>query len=267
MRDAIPLADGESPAAARTGEFSSARLLRLSELEGWHFWFVARRDLLATLLRSANPQGFSRVLDVGCGTGANVSVLRSHARRVVGLDFRPEGILQARQQQSAGALFVQGLATGLPFAAGTFDVVTVLDVLEHVDDEEALAEIRRVLRPGGAIVISVPAMPWLWSFRDVDAGHVRRYERRGLMALLDRSRLELQRLNYYQCLLFPLVVARVFRRRSAAARDREESPAPLLNSVLTWINRAEVLLGRFVSWPFGSSLVAVCRKPMHEQHI
>jgi SAM-dependent methyltransferase len=225
---------------------------------------VARRQLLDTLLRTACPGESARVLDVGCGTGANVSVLRSHARRVVGLDFRPEGIANARQQHT-GALFVRGNATRLPFEAGTFDVVTVLDVLEHVDDEAALDEIRRVLRPGGAIVISVPAMPWLWSYRDVDAGHVRRYQRRRLMGLLRGSRLELQRLNYYQCILFPLLLARVFWRRSPAARDLEERPVPALNSVLRWISCAEVRLSRFVCWPFGSSLIAVCRKPEHER--
>jgi SAM-dependent methyltransferase len=244
--------------------FSPARLSRLADIERHHFWFVARRQLLDVLLRSAVPAGVGTALDVGCGTGANAAVLRSHARDVIGVDFRPEGIATARQQHCADASFVRGDASRIPFADGAFDVVTALDVLEHVDDEAALEEIVRVLRPGGTIIVSVPAMPWLWSYRDVDAGHRRRYARGGLLQLFRKSRLQVHRLNYFQCLLFPLVLTRVVRRESRAARDREDAPAPMVNSVLTWISRFEVRLSRVVTWPFGSSLVAVCRKPDYE---
>lgn len=245
-------------------DFPPARLLRLSQLERWHFWFVARRKLLDRLLSTACPSGFARALDVGCGTGANVAVIRSHARRVACIDFRPEGLVQAAEQTRRDAHFVRGVATRLPFVSGGFDLVTVLDVLEHVDDEAALAEIRRVLRPGGALVISVPAMPWLWSYRDRDAGHRRRYQRHRLLGLIRESQFDVHWVNYFQCLLFPLVLARAVGRNTPGVRDLEETPAPLLNAVLGWISRAEVHLSRFVSWPFGSSLVAVCRKPDHE---
>jgi SAM-dependent methyltransferase len=244
--------------------FSPARLGKLAEIERRHFWFVARRRLLNALLRSAVPAGFETALDVGCGTGANAAVLRSHGREVVGLDFRPEGIATARQQHCGDASFVRGDAARLPFANGAFDVVTALDVLEHIDDEAALEEIVRVLRPGGAIIVSVPAMPWLWSYRDIDAGHRRRYARRGLLRLLRKSHLDVHRLNYFQCLLFPLVLTRVVSRKSRAARDREDAPAPMVNSVLSWISQIEVRLSHVVTWPFGSSLVAVCRKPDYE---
>ena len=244
--------------------FSPARLGRLAEIERRHFWFVARRRLLDALLRGAVPVGSERALDVGCGTGANTAVLRSHTRSVVGLDYRPEGIATARQQHCEDASFVRGDSARLPFADRTFDVVTALDVLEHVDDEAALEEIVRVLRPGGAIIVSVPAMPWLWSYRDVDAGHRRRYVRRGLLELFRKSGLEVRRLNYFQCLLFPLVLTRVVSRKSRVARDREDAPAPMVNSVLSWISRIEVRLSQVVTWPFGSSLVAVCRKPEYE---
>ena len=244
--------------------FSPARLGRLAEIERRHFWFVARRRLLDALLKTTVPGGSARALDVGCGTGANAAVLRSHVRGVVGLDFRPEGIATARRQHCGDASFVRGEAARLPFADRAFDVVTVLDVLEHVDDEAALEEIVRVLRPGGAIIVSVPAMPWLWSYRDIDAGHRRRYARRGLLRLLRKSRLQVHRLNYFQCLLFPLVLTRVVSRKSRAARDREDAPAPIVNSVLSWISQIEVRLSQVVTWPFGSSLVAVCRKPDYE---
>jgi ubiquinone/menaquinone biosynthesis C-methylase UbiE len=210
------------------------------------------------------PDGFGRALDVGCGTGANTAVLRAHARDVVGLDFRPEGIATARQQHCGDASFIRGHAARLPFADHVFDVVTALDVLEHVDDEAALDEIVRVLRPGGTIIVSVPAMPWLWSYRDIDAGHRRRYARRGLLELFRQSRLKVRRLNYFQCLLFPLVLPRVVSRKSRSARDREDAPAPIVNTVLSWISQIEVRLSQVVTWPFGSSLVAVCRKPDYE---
>ena len=239
--------------------FSPARLQRLSEIERWHFWFVARRRLLGDLLTRANPQGFGRLLDVGCGTGANLEFLASHAGQLAGLDVRPEGLERRTKDQRAPWL-VRATATRLPFASHSFDAVTALDVLEHVDDETALSEIHRVLRPGGAMIVTVPAMPWLWSYRDVDAGHLRRYTRRQLLDRLRASGFELGVAGYYQCLLFPLVLARLARRNSAAARDLEEQPRPVVNAVLGWISGAEVRIGRYVAWPFGSSVVALCWK-------
>jgi SAM-dependent methyltransferase len=241
--------------------FPAARLFRLAEIERWHFWFVARRHLVDGLLKIACPRGVGRLLDVGCGTGTNATMLRAHGRRVVCVDYRPEGLNAAARGQRGDAVFVQASATHLPFVDGAYDAVTALDVLEHVDDKAALEEIRRVLRPGGSLLITVPAMPCLWSVRDDEAGHLRRYRRRMLIGMVSSCRLELQRVTYYQCFLFPLVLVRVLRRKSAAARDYEEQPRPLLNRVLCWINRVEVGLTRFISWPFGSSLVAVCRRP------
>ena len=247
--------------------FPAARLFRLRQIEGWHFWFVARRQMVDCLLKTACPRGGGRVLDVGCGTGTNAGVLRAHGRRVVGVDYRPEGLRAAQQEQRGDAVFVQASATHLPFVDGAYDVVTALDVLEHVDDRTALDEIRRVLRPGGSILITVPAMPWLWSVRDDEAGHLRRYRRSGLIELLSSGGLELQRVTYYQFFLFPLVLVRVLRPKSAAARNQEEQPGRMLNSLLCWVNGAEVGLTRFVSWPFGSSLVAVCRRPEDDQPV
>jgi ubiquinone/menaquinone biosynthesis C-methylase UbiE len=264
MRDPFDHRDSERPATPDNG-LSPARLRRLADIEGWHFWFVGRRELLKGLLKRTHPARFDRMLDVGCGTGANAAFLSACGRQIVGMDVRTEGVEASVADGVRRATFVRGAATRLPFTDASFDAVTALDVLEHVDDHAALREMRRVLRPGGAMLLTVPAMPWLWSHRDTEAGHLRRYRRRGLVDLLKASRFELRHLNYYQCLLFPLVVARVFRRDSVAWRDGEESPRPIVNRLLSTISRSEARLARFVSWPFGSSLVALCRKPEHDR--
>ena len=253
------------PTSTPDDGLSPARLQRLADIERWHFWFVGRRELLKGLLARTHQARFDRMLDVGCGTGANAEFLSACGQQIVGMDVRTEGVKASGAADVRRAAFVRGTATRLPFTDASFDAITALDVLEHVDDQAALREMRRVLRPGGTMLLTVPALPWLWSHRDTDAGHLRRYRRRSLVDLLKASRFELRHMNYYQCLLFPLVLGRVFRRDSAAWRDSEESPRPIVNRVLSAISRSEARLARFVSWPFGSSLVALCRKPEHDR--
>jgi len=239
--------------------FTGERLAQLARMERWHFWFVGRRALIDGLLdRHLRPQ--LRVLDLGCGTGLMLRRLEERGCRAVGVDMRPEGLRQLRHT-SPGSSTVQADATRLPFAGDSFDALLLLDIVEHVDDRALLAEVRRVLRPGGVAVLTVPAFPWLWSFRDEAAGHLRRYTRRGLVASVAGAGLAVREVRYYQFLLFPLVVvARWLGRRGATMRDAEERPGGALNALLSRVNRAEAALGRFVPWPWGSSLAAVCVK-------
>ena len=118
-----------------------------------------------------------------------------------------------------------------------------------------------ILRPSGWALLTVPALPWLFSYRDTAAGHRRRYTRRALVDALEEARLQLREARYYQCLLLPLVaVSRLLGRRGPFFRDREDHPHPLLNGLLGRISGLEGKLGEFVRWPVGSSLAAVCRK-------
>lgn len=214
------------------------------------------------LLRQHLASSTNLILDLGCGTGTTLRTLSLLGRRVLGLDLRPEGLLAVRRSLP-GALLLQGEATHLPVRSGAADAVTALDVLEHVDDHGVLAEIHRVLRPGGLALLTVPAMPELWSYRDEDAGHLRRYRREGLARLLAARGFELKEIHNYQCLLLPLlIVMRWLGRKGPQARDWEEKRIPVFNSVATWINRIETRLIGVVPWPLGSSLVAVCGKPL-----
>jgi len=245
--------------AAKGLTFSAARLRRISELEDWHFWFVGRLALVDGLLRRHLPAGTHRVLDGGCGTGFTLERLVGRGLRGVGLDLRREGIAR-RLNPRGGGTAAQGRVTALPFRDRAFDAGLLLDVLEHVDDRRALDELVRVVRPGGTILVTVPAMPWLWSFRDEDAGHLRRYTRRSVLDVLRGAGLDVLETRYYQFLLFPLVVlARILGRRRRSLRDREEEPPRSLNGILGRINRIEARLGERIPWPWGSSLAVVCR--------
>lgn len=240
--------------------FSFDRLSRLAQLERWHFWFVGRRALLARLMKKYLRERDLLVIDLGCGTGFMLEMLTRQGYRMVGLDLRPEGLRAARQMQTS-AWLLQAEAVHLPLKDNTFDVILLLDVLEHVDDRTLLAEIVRIVRNGGWVFISVPAMPWLWSYRDEAAGHLRRYTRQHLSSVLAQTHIHVQEIRYYQCWLLPLVaMSRFFGHSGPMMRDLEERPFPALNSVLAWMNTMETRLSAVIAWPWGSSLMAVCRK-------
>jgi SAM-dependent methyltransferase len=252
---------GAQPVAAASAAvgFDPERLAKIRDLERWHFWFAGRRDLVRGLLARHLEPAPQRLLDVGCGTGHLARELLAAGHHVTAVDFLPEALAAARAD-APGVGLLRADAGRLPLGAGAFDAVTMLDVLEHVDDAAALAELRRVLRPGGLLVLTVPAFPWLWSHRDQAAGHRRRYTRGSLRAALGAAGFAPLELGAYQCALFPAVVAsRLLGRRGPRLRDAEERPPALLNAALTWINRREAALGPG-RLPFGSSLAAACRR-------
>jgi ubiquinone/menaquinone biosynthesis C-methylase UbiE len=243
--------------------FDPERLAAIARMEPEHFWFVGRQALMESMVEPLLAEG-EPLLDVGCGTGSLVTRWAAGGRRVIGLDQRPEGIAAARARlegaAASGGEFVVGDALSLPFDAGTFAGAFALDVLEHLDDQRALGELRRVLRPNGWIFVTVPALPLLWSQRDELAGHLRRYTRSSLTHALQGAGLKLEAVRAYQFTLLPLVaISRLLGRRSTSTRDLEDRPAAFLNRALRAINLAEVRSG--IHWPLGSSLAALARKP------
>jgi SAM-dependent methyltransferase len=240
--------------------FTQERLQRLHEMEPLHFWFAGRRAIVDRLLATASAAGPKDIVDIGCGTGWLVERLAAAGHRMTAVDYRPEAI-DAVRDRCAHARAIVADASDVPLADGSADVIVLLDVLEHTDDSAALAEVRRLLRPGGVALIGVPAFPWLWSFRDEDAGHRRRYTRKSLRRVLKAEGLTPTELRYFQFLLFPVVVvSRWVGRRSARLRDVEDQPPRAVNWLLERVSIADAMLGTRVHWPFGSSLVAVCRR-------
>ncbi|MCZ6860027.1 MAG: class I SAM-dependent methyltransferase [Alphaproteobacteria bacterium] len=235
---------------------------RMGEVEDRHWWFVARRRILATVLeRSALLPKSARVLEAGCGTGGNLGMLsrfgpvsafepdeaaRGNASRDIRFDIR------------AGAL-----PDKVPFAGERFDLIAVLDVLEHLgDDEGALRALVERLEPGGVILVSVPAFAFLWSRHDVRHHHIRRYTRASLLAVTRAAGLEPVNAGYFNTLLFPLIVVRrMLDRLFGLAGDDDEMPTPWLNRLLGAVFAFERRLVGRVRLPFGVSLLMLARKP------
>ena len=240
-------------------EFGRERLERLQEIEGEHFWFTGRRQLVFGLLRQCPATVPERILDVGCGTGIHTRALLAQGRRTLALDIRPEGLAQLHRESNVPVM--QAEAEHLPLSDASLSGMLMLDVLEHVDDVLLLRDAHRALRPGGWVLATVPAMPWLWSYRDVGAGHKRRYTRATFSAAMFQAGFRVRSLTYYQCLLLPLTAAtRLLGRNSPHMRDREDLPGPFLNRLLGFVNRIELRLGRHLRWPWGSSLIALCER-------
>lgn len=253
------IADFLTDAPGRRSAFTVDRLDALARAEETHFWFAGRRDLLRHALTTRVPPGAS-VLDVGCGTGRAVSEWVRLGYGAAGVDFLAEGLTRCADALPE-VFLARADAAALPFADASWDAVTCLDLLEHVDDRVVLAEVRRVLRPGGVLLASVPSHPWLWSALDDDAGHLRRYSRRALEDRLREAGLAVAWVRPYQCLLLPVLAAvRLSGRGSRAIRDSQFSPPSCLNGLLRWVNLVEARLSRYVPLPWGSSLVVVARR-------
>lgn len=241
---------------------SPERLRAIARMERDHFWFAGRGRVVEHLLNGIlQRKGPMAVLDVGCGTGYTAALLSGKGARVVGIDLGIESLAEAAISNPS-SLFLRADASAIPFENETFDMVIMLDALEHIpDDRSALREIFRVLRSGGVLLMTLPAFPWLWSYRDEQAGHHRRYTRRNLEELLAAVGFELEEICYHQRVLLPLVAcSRFFGRMRPALRDVEEAPAPAVNAALKALSVFEAGLPKYLPWPWGSSLAAVCRR-------
>jgi SAM-dependent methyltransferase len=236
------------------------------ELEGRHWWFLGRRKLFLRILEERFPPGARPidVLDFGCGTGAFLEHL-DRLGRVSAVDADPRAVAFCHAR---GRAEVQLAPPGapLPFADEAFDLVTTLDVLEHIDDDVAtLSELRRVLRPGGLLLVAVPAFMFLWGKQDEVSQHRRRYTARTLRRALAEAGFAVTRTSYFNTVLFPPIAIvrlgrRVFWRPGARQSDFELGPARL-NGVLGAVFGAEAGIVARRDLPFGVSLLALAESP------
>jgi SAM-dependent methyltransferase len=232
---------------------------RLDLLQDRHWWFAGRRAIVERVIRHYFGDGRRpSILEAGCGTGGNLAMLSRIGDPVA---FEPdEYALRSAIAKADCDIRPGSLPEPYPFAGEQFDLIVALDVIEHVEkDLEGLQALRASLAPGGKLVMTVPALPWLWSAHDEHHHHYRRYTRTGLQRTLQEAGLRPVELTYYNTLLFPLAAGYRLLMTSIGSKSSNDEalpPAPL-NAALRAIFSAErFVIGR-LPLPIGVSLLAV----------
>jgi SAM-dependent methyltransferase len=231
---------------------------QMAELDQRHWWYRARREILSDLIRreAALPKG-SLILEVGCGTGHNFEMLGQFGHvDAIELDDDSRSLAEQRLGRSISTSPLPALA-GIPDRH--YELIVALDVIEHIDDDKAaVAAIAGKLKPGGKFVMTVPAHPWMWSAHDTVNHHKRRYSKRALRDLIEGSPLRLDKISYFNSLLFPAAIA---ERLASKVRGKDTGdlalPAAPLNAALERVFAVERHLVGRVPLPPGLSLFAV----------
>jgi SAM-dependent methyltransferase len=231
---------------------------QMAELDDRHWWYRARRRILAELIRrEARPPANAQILEIGCGTGHNLAMLSGFGH-IDGLELDDEA--RALSEKRLGR---KVMSSPLPELAEVsnrhYDLIGAFDVIEHIEnDRAALASIATKLKPGGKFVMAVPAHQWMWSAHDVVNHHKRRYSKRSLKTLIEGSPLQLDKIGYFNSLLFPLALA---ERAASKLRGKESAgvalpPVPLNAALEKVFGLERHLVGR-LPLPIGLSLFAV----------
>jgi SAM-dependent methyltransferase len=236
---------------------------QMAELDSRHWWFTARHRILDGIIeRIVKPPADARILELGAGTGHNLAMLARFGR-VEASELDP-GARKLASERLGSPVVEAALPDLSMFPAATYDLIALLDVLEHVpDDKGSMAAIKDRLKPGGALLLTVPINPWMWSAHDVAHHHHRRYRKREIEALAKSCGYEIELISPFNSLLFPPIAAVRLVGKAIGKDDSDDAmPSPIVNIVLDRIFGLErELIGR-VPMPFGVSLVAVLRRPL-----
>jgi SAM-dependent methyltransferase len=232
----------------------------LFELEDSHWWHISKRRTVRTFIsRFCNKKNL-KILDMGCGTGKNMEELSAFGD-VFGIDSSAEAVAYCRTRGQFGVR--KGSTYNSGFSANSFDLITLLDVLEHTDDHKTLTEVKRLLVSGGNVLITVPAFSWLWSRWDEVLHHRRRYNKKMLEVLLEREGFELVKSSYlYSFLVVPAFLIRWIKTLSynKSYSSDFKLTLPIINKLMVLICDMERTLMMKFSIPFGTSLVVLARK-------
>jgi SAM-dependent methyltransferase len=234
--------------------------LEMADTESRHWWFVGRRVLLSSIIHRLTLPPNARILEIGSGTGGNLEMLSAFGRvSALEMDATARSIAN---KKTFDRFDIRGgfCPTDIPFSDEKFDLICLFDVLEHIEEDfSTLVALRTLIADGGNILVTVPAYQWLWSRHDEFLHHKRRYSAQELRRKITTAGLRIDKISYFNTLLFPLAVVARFKDRllRTASASGSAIPADPLNSLLYKIFSAERhLLGK-ASLPFGVSLLAV----------
>lgn len=232
----------------------------LYQLEDKHWWHISKRRAIHKLIEKYSISKNSKILDIGCGTGKNMEELQEYGS-VYGLDSSPEALKFCRKRGLKNLRLGSAEKTNL--ATNFFDIITILDVLEHTDDNKVLTEIRRILKKGGIIVLTVPAFPWLWSRWDEVLDHKRRYTKNTLKKILTFHNFHLIKMTYfYSFLVLPSLIIRRIKQKFSKNFYQSDFKLsnPLLNFFLNNLSKLEFFISEKLYIPFGTSILVVAKK-------
>ncbi len=232
-----------------------------TKVERFHWWFVGRRKLLHSILISLGVSKSSVVLEVGCGTGANLSALGSAGLYAIGLDRSPYALTLARRKEEHPLL--AGDLNNLPVKANSVGLIIAMDILEHLDDDRSgINESYRILKRNGLFILTVPAFKFLWGIQDRVTGHKRRYTKKQIVNRLKGMGFEILKSSYFNFLLFfPILIARwTIRLFRLQIESENEINSPLINLLLKTLFSVEIHFLKYFSFPFGVSIFCIARK-------
>jgi SAM-dependent methyltransferase len=236
----------------------------MNNVEDSHWWFVGRRAILESFLESIHskfqtPNSKLRILDVGCGTGANLEMLKQFGEPE-GVDVSDDALEFCKAK---GLKVHKGLAESLPFADESFDLVTALDVVEHLDDDIAgLKEMNRVMKADGKTLIFVPAFMWLWGVQDDISNHRIRYTREQIVDRLNAAGFKIERATYANITFFlPILLGRFLMKITGIKPESENNVnVSALNGIFGKVFSSEKYWLKKSNFPFGVSIVIVAKK-------
>lgn len=237
---------------------------RMNDLESRHWWFTARRAIIASLIdKQLRGKSDVDILEAGCGSGGNLAMLCTFGN-VDAFEF-DEGARRAAIEKSGIRVVHGALPNGLPKTDKTYDLIGLFDVLEHIEEDTAsLVSLAQRLNETGQILVTVPAFPFMWSGHDERHHHFRRYTHASLADVAKRAGLNVTRSSYFNTFLFPVaVVARGIKKLTGNQAPDDQLPANWINATLTRVFGFERHLLPHVRMPFGLSLVAVLEKDRH----
>lgn len=232
----------------------------LFSLEEKHWWHISKRRIVRKLIEKYNAVSNPKILDIGCGTGKNMEELQNLGI-VYGLDSSPEALLFCKKRGLHNLIL--GSAEKTHLKKKSFNIITLLDVLEHTDDSKSLKEIYRILKEKGLIIITVPAYNFLWSSWDVVLHHKRRYTIENLKLILQQNNFHIKKISYmYSFLVLPVFIIRMIKSitfKKTYPSDFKLSSS-FINLLMDKITRFESYILMCLPIPFGTSIIAVAEK-------